>query len=102
MKVVFLIQSKIVTLNGSTKTPVCRCDFDVESSSHYVLHGPKYNDEKHSLLSNIKNIDCTLLNVNETVLLKTLLFGNCSVDAHTNTQNLNATIEYILTKKGFN
>ena len=31
--------------------------------------------------------------------MKTLLSGNCSVDAHTNTQILNATIEYILTTK---
>ena len=29
------------------------------------------------------------------------LFGNCSVDAHTNTQILNATTEYILTTKKF-
>ena len=49
----------------------------------------------------IKNIDCRLLGVTETVLIKTLLFGNCSVDAHTNIQVLNATVEYILTAKKF-
>ena len=59
------------------------------------------NDERHTLLSTIKNIDCRLLDVTETVLIKTLLFGNCSVDAHTNTQILHATIEYILTTKNF-
>ena len=48
-----------------------------------------------------KNIDCRLLDLTDTVLIKTLLFGNCSVDAHTNTQILNATIEYILTTKRF-
>ena len=60
-----------------------------------------YNDERHTLLSTIKNTDCRLLDVTETVLIKTLLFGNCSVDAQTNTQILNATIEYILTTKRF-
>ena len=44
-----------------------------------------------------KKIDCRLLDVTETVLIKTLLFRNCCADAHTNTQILNAVIEYILT-----
>ena len=38
----------------------------------------------------------------ETILIKTLLSGNYSVDAQTNTQILNATIEYVLTTKRFN
>ena len=62
---------------------------------------PWYNDERHTFLSTIKNIDYRLLDVTETVLIKTLLFGNCSVDAHTNTHILNFTIEYILTTKRF-
>ena len=60
-----------------------------------------YNDERHILLSTIKSIDCRLLDMTETVLIKTLLLGNCSVDAHTNTKILNATIEYISTTKRF-
>ena len=60
-----------------------------------------YNDERHTLLRTIKNIDCRFLGVTETVLIKTPLFGNCSVDPQTNTQILNATIEYILTTKRF-
>ena len=60
-----------------------------------------YTDERHTLLSTIKNIDCRLLDVTETFFIKTLLFGNYSVDAHTNTQILNATIKYILPTKRF-
>ena len=69
----------------------------------FLLHSPlsMCNDERHTLLSTIKNIDCRLLDVTETVLIKTLLFGNCLVDAQTNTQILNAIIEYILTTKRF-
>ena len=62
---------------------------------------PRNNGERHALQSTIKNIDCRLLDVTETVPIKMLLFGNCSVDAHTNTQILDATIEYILTNKRF-
>ena len=84
-----------------TLNPICSCGFDVESTSHYILHCPIYNDERHTLLSTIKNIDCRLVDVTETVLIKPLLFLNCSVDAETNTQILNATIEYILATKRF-
>ena len=60
-----------------------------------------YNDERHTLLSTVKNINCRLLDVTETALIKTLLFGNFSLDAQTNTHILNATIEYVLTTKRF-
>ena len=60
-----------------------------------------YKDEKYNLLGTIKNIDCRLLDVTETILIKTLLVGNCSVDAQTNILILNATTEYILTTKRF-
>ena len=60
-----------------------------------------YNGERCTILSTIKNITCRLLDVSEIVLIKALLLGNCSVDAHTNTQILNATIEYTLTTKRF-
>ena len=49
-----------------------------------------------TLLSTIKNMDCRLLDLSETVLIETLLFGNCSVDDHTNTAT-----EYILSTKRF-
>ena len=75
-----------------TLNPICSYDFDVESTSHYILHCPMYNNERHTLLSTIKNIDRRLLDVTETDLIKTLLFGN-SVDAKTNTKILNATTE---------
>ena len=87
--------------NQGKLNSICSCGFDVELSSHYLLQCPMYNNEMHTLLSTIKNIDFRLLDVTETVLIKTPLFGNCSVDAQTNTQILNAAIEYILITKRF-
>ena len=55
-------------------------------------------DEKHALQSTVKKIDCRLLDVTEIVLIKTLLFGNFSIDAHIHTQIFNASIMYIETK----
>ena len=57
---------------------ICSYSFGVESTFHYVFHCAVCNDERHTLLSTIKNIDCRLLDETETVLIKTLLFGNCS------------------------
>ena len=84
-----------------TLNPISSCGFDVESTSHYVLHCPTYNDKRHTLQSTIKNIDCRLSDVTEIVLIKTFLFGNCSIDAHAYAQILNASIEYILTTQRF-
>ena len=83
------MESQSPTLN-----PICICGLNAESTSHYILHCPVYNDERHIFPSTLKNIDCKLLDVTETVLIKRLLFGNCSIDAHTNTQILKSTIEY--------
>ena len=60
-----------------TLNPVCSCGFDVESTSHYVLHCPKYSDERQALPSATKNIDCRLLDVIEIILMRMLLFENC-------------------------
>ena len=55
----------------------------------------------HTLLNNIMNIVYRLLELIETVLIKTLLFGNCPIDAHTNTQILNATIFFFFIRVFF-
>ena len=39
-----------------------------------------YNDERHALRSTIKTIDSRLLDLTETVLIKTPLYGNCSLE----------------------
>ena len=67
------------------------CYFDDELSSLCVFHCAMYNYKKHTILNTIKNIDCRLLCVTETIFDKTL-YENCSVDAYTNRQILNARI----------
>ena len=56
-----------------------------------------------TLLSTIKNIHFRLLEVTETIFIKTLLFGIVLLmhTVITNKQVFNATIEYILTTKQF-
>ena len=53
---------------------ICSCGFDAESTSFYVLQCPMIDDERHTLLSTIRNIDCRLLDVVEIVLMHTLMY----------------------------
>ena len=41
--------------------PLCKCNLEVESTSHCLLHYSIYNNYRSSLLSTIRNIDCKLL-----------------------------------------
>ena len=81
--------------------PLCKCGFDVESTSHFLLHCPIYNNERSSLLSTIRNIDCKLLENTDPSLTQTLLYGNPSLDINTNSLILNAAIDFILSTKRF-
>ena len=81
--------------------PLCKCGAEVESTSHFLLHCPIHNNDRSSLLSTIRNIDCKLLEITDSSLTQTLLYGNPSFDIITNSLILNATIDFILSTKRF-
>ena len=79
----------------------CSCGLDIESTALFLLHCPTYIIERRTLLSALVNMDNNLLGLCEPVLIRALLFGSNSFDTDTNTNVLNATIEYILSTKRF-
>ena len=81
--------------------PLYKCSAEIESTSHFLLHCPIYNNEQSSLLNTIRNIDCKLLEITDSSLTQTLLYGNPSFDIITNSLFLNATIDFILSTKRF-
>ena len=81
--------------------PLCKCGAEVESTTHFLLHCPIYNNDRSSLLSTIRNIDCKLLEITDFSLTHTLLWGNPSFDIIANSFILNATIDFILSTKRF-
>ena len=81
--------------------PVCKCGAEVESTTRFLLHCPIYNNDWSSLLSTIRNIDCKLLEITDSSLTQTLLYGNPSFYIITNSPILNATIDFILSTKRF-
>ena len=56
--------------------PICSCGLDIESTSHFLLHCPTFNDERYTFLSTLNNIDCSLLELTKSSLFQTLLYGN--------------------------
>ena len=81
--------------------PLCKCAADFESTTDFLLHSPIYNNDRFSLLSNIRNIDWKLLKITDSPLTQTLLHGNPSFDVITKSLILNATINFILSTKRF-
>ena len=60
--------------------PRCSCGMDIESTSHFFLHCPLFDDKRITLLSTLNKIDCKLIETNESSLIETLLFGNSLFD----------------------
>ena len=79
--------------------PICSCGLDIESTSHFLLHCPTFNDERYTLLSTLNKIDCKLLESTKSSLSQTMFYGNTLFDKEEKTLILNATIEYILPRK---
>ena len=76
--------------------PLCLCDNEIETSTYYLLHCPTYTNERMTLLSKIKSINCSILESSDAAVIKTLLFGDNTLSNSPNTVILNSTIEYII------
>ena len=79
----------------------CNCGLNTESTSHYLLHCPLFDDERKTLLSSTNSINNKFLEQNYSTLTQTLTFGDLAYSVETNTLILNATIQYVLSSKRF-
>ena len=87
------------SFQGSSN-PLCSCSLDVESPIWYFLHySPLFTIERNTFQNKISQIHNKLLDSNESNLIQH--FGIPSRDTKTNTENLNATVSYVLTTKRF-
>ena len=67
----------------------------------FFLHCPIFDNKRITHQRTLSNIDCKLIETNESSLTKTLLFGNSLFDSKKNSLILNASIDYILSTKRF-
>ena len=81
--------------------PLCSCGMDIESTSHFFLHCPLFDDKRIILLSTLNKIDCKLIETNESSLIEKLVLRTLLFDLKKNSLILNASIDYILSTKRF-
>ena len=81
--------------------PLCFCGNEIETPTHYLLHCTTCTKERMTLLNKIKSINCSILEFNDAVMTKILLFGDNTLSDSSNTQILNSTIDYIKSTKRF-
>ena len=64
--------------------PLCSYAMDIESTSHFFIHCPLFDDKTITLLSTLNKIDCKLIETNESSLIKTPPLGNSLFDLEKN------------------
>ena len=69
----------------------------METYSHFLHHCPTYSNERMTLLNKINGI----LEISDTIMTKTLLFGDGSLVDSTSTFMLNSTNDHVIATKGF-
>ena len=81
--------------------PLCFCDNEIKTSTHYLLHCPTYTNERMTHLNKIKSIDCSISEFSDGVVTKIILFGDSTLSDSSNTRILNSAIDYIISTKRF-
>ena len=78
--------------------PLCFCGDDIETFNHYLLDYPTYTNKRMTLLHNIKNINCDILELKDNIMIKIILFGLTSLSVSSNTLILNSIFMLYLPK----
>ena len=76
-----------------TISPICSCNIEEETITHYFLRCPNFTQQRIYLMNELNKIDPNLLLVNENLLLLTLLYGNTQFNDDLNSRILYLTIE---------
>ena len=72
-----------------------------ESTSHFFLHCPLFADKRITLLNTLRKTDYKLIEMNESCLTETLLFGNSLFELEKNSLFLKVSVDYILSIERF-
>ena len=76
-----------------TINPLCNCDQDIESATHFFFDCPLFINERRTLLSTIRSHDSKLLDCTNYDLTQTLPFGNTQQTSSNNFKIINARID---------
>ena len=80
---------------------LCSFGLDIESTSHFFLHCPLFDDKRITLLRTLNKIDCKLIETNESSLIEALLFDISLLGLKEKSLTFNASIDYIFSTDRF-
>ena len=81
--------------------PMCDCDLETETTTHFLLHCPLFQSARQSLLMIIKKIDESILKKHDELITKALLYGDDKFDLSCNKSIISSTIEFIVSTGRF-
>ena len=81
--------------------PLCSCSWETESTLHFFLRCQNYTTFRRALTTNLKNINDTIMSLNENDLLHVILYGNENFGNNMNISILTATIKFIKVSERF-
>ena len=80
---------------------ICSSGFDIETTSHFLLHCQNFINERSFHLNNVSRLTKEKLPSCDTSVIKLFLYGDDSLDLVTSTLILNASVDFILSSKRF-
>ena len=80
---------------------ICSSRFDIETTSHFLLHCQNFINERSLHLNNVSGLTKEKLPSCDTSVIKLFLYGDDSLDLVTSTLILNASVDFILSSKRF-
>ena len=75
--------------------PLCSCSLETESTLQFFLRCQNYNTLRRVLMTDLKNINDTIMSLNENDLLHVILYGNKNFDNNMNRSMPTATVKFI-------
>ena len=86
---------------NDTLNPLCPCNLEVESVSHFFLHCHFFDNERLILMNGIFNIDPDVHLLDDISICNLLLYGNTHYSYEINKNILELSINFILQSKRF-
>ena len=86
---------------NDTLNPLCPCNLEVESVSHFFLHCHFFHNERLDLMNGITNIDPDIHLLDDISISNLLLYGSTLYPNEINKKILELSINYILISKRF-
>ena len=81
--------------------PICSCGQEIETTSHFLLHGLNYHCTRKTFFEKINVIDSNILEQSDLSITNDLLFGSEKLKDDKNTALLTSTTEFIQSMERF-